>query len=194
MSSQATATRPQHSAMASRADLTDRTASGRAPPPSMSSRHSHTSRRHRHGRSHHGGSAYQPQNEFPYFAHTGDVEIVIKAADQERHYLLHRLILAQCSGFFDASTSEEWSHAQAQKVEGQQSQQQQPAPGASGSTEKGLSRIREDSSDETGGSSILSGPSSRRQAASKRRWRYELDWENAEDDEEPILVQKVHLK
>lgn len=175
--------------MVSRADLTDRTTSGRAPPPSMSSRQSHTSRRHRHGRSHHGGSAYQPKNEFPYFAHTGDVEISVKASDQERHYLLHRLILAQCSGFFDASTSEEWSQAQAQR-EGQQPQQS--APGASGGTETGLARIKEDSSDETGASSILSGPS-HRPAAPKMRWRYELDWENAEDDEEPILVQKVCL-
>lgn len=175
--------------MASRADLTDRTAPGRAPPPSMSSRHSHTSRRHRHGRSHHGGSAYQPQNEFPYFAHSGDVEIVIRADDQERHYLLHRLILAQCSGFFDASTSEEWSQAQTQK-EGQKSQH--PAPGASGGTETGLARIKEDSSDDTNASSILSGPT-HRASAPKMRWRYELDWDNAEEDEEPILVQKVGL-
>ncbi|KAK2768168.1 hypothetical protein FQN54_000020 [Arachnomyces sp. PD_36] len=177
--------------MVSRADLTDqhhRSVSGRAhppPPPSMSSsRQPH--RRHRHGRSHHGGSAYQPKNEFPYFAHTGDVEISIKAADQERSYLLHRLILIQCSGFFDASTSEEWSRAQEQR----DGQQQQSTAGRDGEGETGLAKIREDSSDEAGGaSSIMSGPT-HRPAAPKMRWRYELDWDNAEDDEEPILVQK----
>jgi len=25
----------------------------------------------------------------------------------------------------------------------------------------------------------------------RKRWRYELDWENKEEDEDPILVQKV---
>lgn len=69
-------------------------------------------------------------------------------------------------------------------------QAQQSGHGAPGGTETGLTRIKEDSSDETGASSILSGPT-RRPTAPKMRWRYELDWDNAEDDEEPILVQKV---
>ena len=51
----------------------------------------------------------QLQNEFPLFLQTGDVEIVIKNAKREQRYVLHRLILAQCSGFFEAGTSEEWS-------------------------------------------------------------------------------------
>lgn len=72
---------------------------------------SRTSRNRRHGRSHAGGSSYLPQNEFPIFSHTGDVEILIKAGGKENRYLLHRLILTQCSGFFEASTSQEWSKA-----------------------------------------------------------------------------------
>ena len=51
----------------------------------------------------------QLQNEFPLFLQTGDVEIIIKNAKREQRYVLHRLILAQCSGFFEAGTSEEWS-------------------------------------------------------------------------------------
>ncbi|KAH0566068.1 hypothetical protein GP486_000533 [Trichoglossum hirsutum] len=78
-------------------------------PPSVAS----TSRRHGRHRSHYGGSSYQPQNDFPVFTHTGDVEILVSAGGKEQKYLLHRLILAQCSGFFEAGTSEEWSRAQA---------------------------------------------------------------------------------
>lgn len=101
---------------------------------SVASSHASTVRRHHHhrGRSHAGGSSSRaPTNEFPIFTHTGDVEIVIHTDPrlrrrrdngrgtsdengQERRYLLHRLILAQCSGFFEASTSEEWSRAQGQ--------------------------------------------------------------------------------
>ena len=189
MTSQTALPRSQQSVMVSQPEYADRTVSSRGPPPSMSSRQSHTSRRHRHGRFHHGGSAHQPKNEFPFFAHTGDVEIVITAADQERRYLLHRLILAQCSGFFDASTSEEWSQAQMQR-DGQQPQQS--ARGASGGAETGLARIKEDGSDGTSTSSILSGPTGR-PSAPKMRWRYELDWDNLDEDDEPILVQKVRF-
>jgi hypothetical protein len=80
----------------------------RGPSSVVSSRHS---RRHGRGRSHAGGSSYTPQNEFPVFTHTGDVEILVKAGSQTNRYLLHRLILTQCSGFFEASTSQEWSRA-----------------------------------------------------------------------------------
>lgn len=80
----------------------------RGPSSVISSRHS---RRHGRGRSHAGGSSYVPQNEFPVFTHTGDVEILIKAGSHTNRYLLHRLILTQCSGFFETSTSQEWSRA-----------------------------------------------------------------------------------
>jgi hypothetical protein len=81
-------------------------------PPSVtshSSRATSTTRRHRPHRSHFGGSSYQPQNEFPVFTHTGDVEIVIANGRKEQRYLLHKLILSQCSGFFEAGLSEEWA-------------------------------------------------------------------------------------
>jgi hypothetical protein len=80
----------------------------RGPSSVVSSRHS---RRHGRGRSHAGGSSYIPQNEFPVFTHTGDVEIMVKVGGQTNRYLLHRLILTQCSGFFEASTSQQWSRA-----------------------------------------------------------------------------------
>ncbi|KAF2642761.1 hypothetical protein P280DRAFT_396522 [Massarina eburnea CBS 473.64] len=82
-------------------------------PPSVTSHSSRasTSRRHRPQRSHLGGSSYQPQNEFPVFTHTGDVEILIANGRKELRYLLHKLILTQCSGFFEAGLSEEWASA-----------------------------------------------------------------------------------
>lgn len=110
------------------------------------------SRRHHRGRSHAGGSSYLPQNEFPVFTHTGDVEIFVKAGTHTNRYLLHRLILTQCSGFFEASTSQEWSRATT-------------ADGGA------LSRIGEDS-----------GSDSARRESSKKRWRYELDSGTGSDD------------
>ncbi|KAF1969548.1 hypothetical protein BU23DRAFT_512985 [Bimuria novae-zelandiae CBS 107.79] len=82
-------------------------------PPSVTSHSSRAStvRRHRPHRSHFGGSSYQPQNEFPVFTHTGDVEIVIANGRKEQRYLLHKLILTQCSGFFEAGLSDEWAAA-----------------------------------------------------------------------------------
>ncbi|KAF2739665.1 hypothetical protein EJ04DRAFT_483795 [Polyplosphaeria fusca] len=94
-------------------------------PPSVASHSSRAStvRRHRPHRSHFGGTSYQPQNEFPVFTHTGDVEIIISNGRKEQRYLLHKLILTQCSGFFEAGTSEEWANA----GEGSSSQSQNPA-------------------------------------------------------------------
>ena len=80
----------------------------RGPSSVVSSRHS---RRHGRGRSHAGGASYIPQNDFPVFNHSGDVEILVRVGAHSNRYLLHRLILTQCSGFFDASTSQEWSRA-----------------------------------------------------------------------------------
>ncbi|KAL9622406.1 MAG: hypothetical protein Q9160_003250 [Pyrenula sp. 1 TL-2023] len=120
-------------------------------------------------------------NEFPVFAHTGDVEIVISAGGQEKRYLLHRLILAQCSGFFEAGTSEEWSRGQAQQA-------------ARPIQEMGLARIGEEVEGPSSPPSITSPISieaMNRRPAPQSRWRYELDWENTEEDEEPLLVQKT---
>lgn len=117
-------------------------------------------------------------NDFPIFTYTGDTEIVIRVGTQERRYLLHRLILAQCSGFFEASTNEDWS--------GQTAPLQAPTKG-----DGSLSRLSEDSM--SNGSTLVQGDHGVvvARGGDKRRWRYELDWENLGNDEEPILVQKV---
>ena len=91
--------------------------------------------------------------------------------------MLHRLILAQCSGFFEASTSEDWPGAQAR---GQ-------LPESRVMQSNALPNIREN--EETGlgvaGSALIRPPGQERP-----RWRYELDWGN-NDDEVPMLVKKV---
>ncbi len=102
-------------------------------PPSLTSHSSRTSasRRHRPHRSHFGASAHQAQNEFPVFTHTGDVDVLIANGRREQRYLLHRLILNQCSGFFHAALSDEWAGA------GEGSSAQHPTPPALASTPPG---------------------------------------------------------
>ncbi|KAK2740201.1 hypothetical protein FQN57_006212 [Myotisia sp. PD_48] len=199
--------------MVSHPESVDRSTAHRPPASVSSSRHSRSnsytnSRHHRYAssRSHHGGSAHQSINEFPTFATTGDVEIVIQAADQERRYLLHRLILAQNSGFFEAGTSDEWSKAQPQRriaanAAFEDGLETDRTP--HGSQQKSLSIIQEvddghiDDNDDNGTvlrCSLDSRRSNARPAGSSStgmRWRYELDWDNREDEKEmPILVQK----
>ena len=136
-------------------------------------------RRHRHARSHHGGgsSGYAPQNEFPVFSQTGDVEIIISSpSGRENRYLLHRLILSQCSGFFEAGTRAEWSSQRA----------------IDSAMAGGLPRINENDS-AIGGSGSRASSQDRRpsqEQSGQRRWKYVLDWSNASEDEAPILVQK----
>lgn len=139
-----------------------------------------TRSKHHRGRSHHGGSSYQPQNEFPFFSQTGDVEIFISAGGQEKRYLLHRLILAQCSAFFEAGTSAEWS------------QPSRHLPDSSSRSDHALSRIGEEAEDETDAPSTPAIDPQSFSAASpnRKRWRYELDWDHTDEDEEPMLVQK----
>ncbi|KAF2706950.1 hypothetical protein K504DRAFT_470941 [Pleomassaria siparia CBS 279.74] len=124
-------------------------------PPSVQSYSSRatTVRRHRPHRSHFGATALQSQNEFPVFTHTGDVEIIIANGRKEQRYLLHRLILTQCSGFFEAGTSDEWASAGNQNA-------------------TALARI----------------PSSAHEE--KKRWKYELDWGQGEEDL-PMLIQRT---
>jgi hypothetical protein len=165
---------PNQLNMVSHPELADR--SRRAP--SVSSRTSHS--KHHRGRSHHGGTSFRPQNEFPFFAQTGDVEIVINSEGQEKRYLLHRLILSQCSGFFEAGTSEEWSRGQAL----QQIQNSNSRP------DQALTRIGE-GDEAVPATPTISPEMLSRAAPGRRRWRYELDWEHAGEEEEPILVQKV---
>ncbi|KAJ9132598.1 NUDIX hydrolase domain-like protein [Pleurostoma richardsiae] len=151
--------------------------------------HHHLSRSRRYNRSHAGGTSYVPQNEFPWFSNSGDVEIVVRVASgHENRYLLHRHTLTRCSGFFEASTSNEWSRGQAlpQLLPASSS-----APTATTALPTGgeLARIGEDSGSERGGAgsarpSPLGTP--------KRRWRYELD-PGTGDGDIPMLVQKDEL-
>lgn len=146
-------------------------------PASVTSRSVHA-RRHRTGRSHSGGSTFKLQNEFPNFSQTGDVEIIISVDGQEKRYLLHRLILAQSSGFFDAGTSEDWARAQARAQ----------ASGYSDVDSQGtlLAGIVED---EECPVDFRTATSSTMRARERPQWKYELDWGN--NDEVPMLVQKV---
>ncbi|ETN41209.1 uncharacterized protein HMPREF1541_03144 [Cyphellophora europaea CBS 101466] len=143
--------------------------------PSVSSRTSR-SRHHHRGHSHHGGSNHTSQNEFPFFALTGDVEIVIACDAQEKRYLLHRLILGQFSGFFEAGMSEEWSRSHALAP------LSQPPP-------QGALTVIGEEAPETVRQPPLVRPD-QMQAPGRKRWRYELDWANLEEDEEPMLIQK----
>lgn len=55
-----------------------------------------------------------------------------------------------------------------------------------------MSRVSEDDSFSNGSTLAQSDLDSlTARSGEKRRWRYELDWENRGEDEEPILVQKV---
>jgi len=148
-------------------------------PSSVVSRHPHSfshssrSRAKRYNRSHAGGTSYIPQNEFPVFSNSGDVEIVIKAGGHENRYLLHRHTLTRCSGFFEASTSLEWSRGAA-------------AAAAADSTQDDLNRIAEESD---GGAHASAAAGGGELVPRKRRWRYELD-PGYEDGDVPMLVQK----
>lgn len=128
------------------------------------------SRTKRYNRSHAGGASYVPQNEFPVFTHSGDVEILVRAGSADNRYLLHRHTLTRCSGFFEASTSSEWSKAQ---------------PLLAGGNE--LARIGEEASsalnwdDPDRGAGVARTP--------RKIWRYELD-PGAGDGDIPMLVQK----
>lgn len=164
--------------MVSQAQILDRTATTQSatsliPRSSQSRRH----RSARSGHSHHGGSSHSTPNDFPIFTYTGDTEVVIRAGSQERRYLLHRLILAQCSGFFEASTNEDWSHQKSSdpfKLDGL------------------LSRLSEDDSSSNSSTLVPSDQGALlTRPGEKKRWRYELDWDNRAEDEQVILVRKV---
>ena len=123
------------------------------------------SRSKRYNRSHAGGTSYVPQNEFPIFTQSGDVEIVIRVADHQNRYLLHRHTLTRCSGFFEASTSQEWSRAQALLEPATNTDSQAPCS----------------SHDEQRNAS----------ASPRQRWRYELD-SGVDNGDVPMLVQKYN--
>ncbi|WYZ37437.1 hypothetical protein EsH8_II_000943 [Colletotrichum jinshuiense] len=128
------------------------------------------SRTKRYNRSHIGGSTYIPQNEFPIFNNSGDVEIIVKVGSHENRYLLHRHTLTRCSGFFEASTSHEWSKPISDAALGD------------------VARISDGPSLETS-----NAPASTRaltaSSAPRKQWRYELD-PGTGDGDIPMLVQK----
>ncbi|KAI0456002.1 hypothetical protein F5B21DRAFT_167998 [Xylaria acuta] len=133
-----------------------------------------SSRSKRYNRSHAGGTSYVPQNEFPIFSHSGDVEIIIAAGGREHRYLLHRHTLTRCSGFFEASTSQEWSKATVLP----------PLPEPSS---RELSKIGEEASSNSG-SDVTTRPGAT-SPTPRRRWRYELD-SGMDRDDIPMLVQR----
>ncbi|KAG6048271.1 hypothetical protein E4U17_007212 [Claviceps sp. LM77 group G4] len=118
-------------------------------------------------------SSYVPRDEFPIFAHTGDVEITIRGAIAVSTYLLHRNILARCSGFFAASTSPQWSKAQ---------------PDSASRNER--ARDIDDDGDQRGGDKDGGGSAQNAFGSTrrKRRWKYELNHGTVCLDE-PMLAQ-----
>lgn len=145
--------------------------------PSVTSRSSRT--RHHHSRTRNGSSAHLSQNEFPFFAQTGDVEIVVECDGQEKRYLLHRLMLAQFSGFFDAGMSDEWSRSHAQLL----ANEKRP--------DQALSIIGEERSGSDVSAPLITAEQASRTAPGKKRWHYELNWATVGEEDEPILVQKT---
>ncbi|KAM0276923.1 hypothetical protein ACHAQH_006254 [Verticillium albo-atrum] len=127
------------------------------------------SRTKRYNRSAVGSTSFIPQNEFPVFTQSGDVEILVKAADHQNRYLLHRHTLTRCSGFFEASTSQEWSRAQALP---------EPPSSSSSSTSRPLRAL----DDRVTATSSSGSPA-------RKGWRYELDSGTGRGDI-PMLVQK----
>ncbi|EXJ57594.1 hypothetical protein A1O7_07942 [Cladophialophora yegresii CBS 114405] len=173
--------------MVSRAEVADhhqprsRSVSQSRGAPSIVSRTTRSRHNHQRGRSHYGGTSHVPQNEFPFFSHTGDVEIVIACDGQEKRYLLHSFTLAQFAGFF----AEETTRARSQS---------RPTDAAPSRAGQALSVIGEESSQVSstaGPSAVGPQPPAHPSAPQRQRWRFELDWENLEEDEEPILIQKT---
>ncbi|KAI1178238.1 hypothetical protein F4777DRAFT_130911 [Nemania sp. FL0916] len=140
-----------------------------------SSRAHASSRSKRYNRSHTGGTSYVPQNEFPIFSHSGDVEIIVAVGGREQRYLLHKHTLTRCSGFFEASTSQEWSRAGV-------------VPSLPEPPSRELSKIGEEAGS-NGGSEVSTGPGTSAPLPSRRQWRYELDL-GADRNDIPMLVQR----
>ncbi|OAQ99148.1 hypothetical protein LLEC1_02397 [Akanthomyces lecanii] len=142
-----------------------------------------SSRSKRYNRSHAGGGSYFPLNEFPVFTQSGDVEIIVRAGPLENRYLLHREILTRCSGFFEASTSEEWSRARGPDPSTKPKFRQLAAGNEVACVNPNGSVLSQaDSTTSVGHADAVS-------SAGERRWRYELDPGRCDEDT-PMLVQK----
>ncbi|CEJ92441.1 hypothetical protein VHEMI08094 [[Torrubiella] hemipterigena] len=154
-----------------------------------------SSREKRYNRSHAGGtSSHVLRNEFPIFTQSGDVDIVIRAGPLEKTYLLHKHTLTRCSGFFEASTSDEWSRATTvnptaatSTTKSKPDAAQTPKRLAAGNE---LTRVGNASTTDIATSQPTAPPTPPLSATFQpKRWRYELDWGSSEDDI-PMLVQK----
>jgi hypothetical protein len=138
-----------------------------------------------------GASGYAPQNEFPVFSLSGDVEIIVRvgAGAGQNRYLLHRDTLSHCSGFFEASTSDQWSRARTTTGSSKPTKPKQLAGGNE------LARIGEDDVPSASGSAVDGdGDTVTRYGAGsggppRKRWRYELD-PGSGDGDIPMLVQR----
>ncbi|KLP12255.1 uncharacterized protein Y057_11966 [Fusarium fujikuroi] len=152
--------------------------SRRGPSSVVSRRSQSDSRSKRYNRSHTGGTSHALHNDFPVFS-SGDVEIIIRARDTppdatpvQNRYLLHRHTLTRSSGFFETSTSSQWSRARALPAGNE------------------LSRIGEDGEPDSVSASEVSSVSQRGSIhPPRKRWRYELDPKSGPNDM-PMLVQR----
>ncbi|KLO80698.1 uncharacterized protein LW93_8943 [Fusarium fujikuroi] len=152
--------------------------SRRGPSSVVSRRSQSDSRSKRYNRSHTGGTSHALHNDFPVFS-SGDVEIIIRARDTppdatpvQNRYLLHRHTLTRSSGFFETSTSSQWSRARALPAGNE------------------LSRIGEDGEPDSVSASEVSSVSQRGSIhPPRKRWRYELDPKSGPNDI-PMLVQR----
>ncbi|CAD6503353.1 BgTH12-03019 [Blumeria graminis f. sp. triticale] len=102
------------------------------------------------------------ENKFPIYNLTGDVEIIIRAGGHTSRYLLHRFILAQCSGFFEASTTENWTKQSTENI-----------------TRQGTCKKTH----------ILKNSDGSSQEPERKIWRYELEMGDHCQDI-PVLVRK----
>ncbi|EWG52579.1 hypothetical protein FVEG_11295 [Fusarium verticillioides 7600] len=152
--------------------------SRRGPSSVVSRRSQSDSRSKRYNRSHTGGTSHALHNDFPVFS-SGDVEIIVRARDTppdaapvQNRYLLHRHTLTRSSGFFETSTSSQWSRARALPAGNE------------------LSRIGEDGEPDSVSASEVSSVSQRGSIhPPRKRWRYELDPKSGPNDI-PMLVQR----
>jgi hypothetical protein len=64
-------------------------------------RHSRYPKSHSGIKSPSSSSSGSSSNDFPIYARSGDVEIILVSGKKEARYLLHKLYLAQCSGWFE---------------------------------------------------------------------------------------------
>jgi hypothetical protein len=152
--------------------------SRRGPSSVVSRRSQSDSRSKRYNRSHTGGTSHALHNDFPVFS-SGDVEIIVRAHDTppdaapvQNRYLLHRHTLTRSSGFFETSTSSQWSRARALPAGNE------------------LSRIGEDGEPDSVSASEVSSVSQRGSIhPPRKRWRYELGPKSGPNDI-PMLVQR----